>query len=572
MARISITSPEGHRDVDIADHNTLGRHPSNTIQLLDRIVSKEHCHITLMAGRFVLKDLGSLNGTFVNGQRVEGQRALNDGDEIAMGGTRIIFTTAAVAPTPPSGDARTATALPNARGSMPPSRIPPPPGSGAAALPPSRVTMATGQVESHIRTKLSVSGKAFLPEKMVSDVEALRRDYERLRVSHEVARQVGVELDVQKLLAKVLDAAFQLLPADRGVILLVEDGHLVPRAVRTRRSGADGTAEEVILSTTILDTVRREKTAVLSSDASMDSRFQGAHSIIMQGIRSSMAVPLLHGNELFGIMMLDSQIATNAFTEKDLELFQNVANQAAVQIQNSLFALKLEAEAITRQRFQRLLSPAIAEQVLAGNVEIAKGGQLRDTTVLFSDIRGFTAMSERKDAREVVDMLNEYFELMVDIIFEHEGTLDKFVGDEIMALFGAPVSHTDDARRAVLTAIQMMRTLDQFNRARAQAGLEPLFIGIGINSGEVVAGYIGSSLALSYTVIGDVVNTGSRLCSVAKAGEIIISETVYQRVKNDFEVIELPQASVKGKGKPLKIYNVIGERARESQFGNTRPK
>jgi adenylate cyclase len=291
----------------------------------------------------------------------------------------------------------------------------------------------------------------------------------------------------------------------------------------------------------------------------------------MQGIRSSMAVPLLHTGEIFGVLVLDSQIAANAFTEKDLSLLQNIGNQAAIAIQNSLYAAKLEAEAVTRERFQRLLSPAIAEQVLSGKVEVKKGGELRDTTILFTDIRGFTAWSESRAAQNVVEMLNEYFELMVEIIFEHEGTLDKFVGDEIMALFGAPVAHPNDPYRAVKTAIEMLEVLEQFNQQRLAAGEDKVTIGIGINTGEVVAGYLGSSKALEYTVIGDAVNTGSRLCSLAKAGEIIISENTYNRVKDHFEVVELPPTSLKGKSKPLKIFNVIKERAGSFSNDLTRP-
>jgi adenylate cyclase len=290
----------------------------------------------------------------------------------------------------------------------------------------------------------------------------------------------------------------------------------------------------------------------------------------MQGIRSSMAVPLLHSGELFGIMLLDSQVATNAFTEKDLQLFQNVANQAAIAIQNSLYARKLEQEAVTRERFQRLLSPQIAQQVIEGKVEIKKGGEARQTTVLFSDIRGFTAMSERSSPQVIVDMLNEYFELMVEVIFKYEGTLDKFVGDEIMALFGAPVSHPDDPARAVRTALEMVEVLGQLNETRRRRGDPEIQIGIGINTGEVVAGYLGSSKALAYTVIGDTVNTGARLCSLAKAGQIIISQNTYEHVRDAFEVVELPPTHVKGKSEALKVYNVIGERKAGSLSGPAR--
>jgi adenylate cyclase len=282
-------------------------------------------------------------------------------------------------------------------------------------------------------------------------------------------------------------------------------------------------------------------------------------------------VPLLYSGELLGLMMLDSQIATNAFTEKDLQLFQNVANQAAIAIQNSLFARKLEREAVTRERFQRLLSPQIAQQVLDGKVEIAKGGEARQTTVLFSDIRGFTSMSESESPQLIVDMLNEYFELMVEVVFKYQGTLDKFVGDEVMALFGAPVGHHDDPARAVQTAIEMMEVLRELNTVRVRRGDPEIHIGIGINSGEVVAGYLGSSKALEYTVIGDTVNTGARLCSVAKAGEIIISHNTYELCGDRFEVIPLPPTPVKGKSQALRIYNVVGVKRATFEDDRTRP-
>jgi adenylate cyclase len=558
---------------ELLPHNTLGRHPENTIQLLDRIVSKEHCHVDQVDGQWILKDLGSLNGTFVNGERV-GERVLGQGDEISLGSTRMIFQiepiddvklSPAVASEPPPSDG------PGIPQPNPVELHAMTQAAHAASKNMSRVTIAPGMVESHIRTKLQpLLDQNFLPERLVNDTATLRADYEKLRVSYEVIKAIGVELDVDKLLTKILDCAFQLLPADRGVALLFdEDRELSPRCVRTKKALAEG--EDVVLSTTIINEVLRDKTAVLSSDASVDSRFQGAHSIIMQGIRSSMAVPLLHTGEIFGVLVLDSQIAANAFTEKDLSLFQNIGNQAAIAIQNSLYAAKLEAEAVTRERFQRLLSPAIAEQVLSGKVEVKKGGELRDTTILFTDIRGFTAWSESRAAQNVVEMLNEYFELMVEIIFEHEGTLDKFVGDEIMALFGAPVAHPNDPYRAVKTAIEMLEVLEQFNQQRLAAGEDKVTIGIGINTGEVVAGYLGSSKALEYTVIGDAVNTGSRLCSLAKAGEIIISENTYNRVKDHFEVVELPPTSLKGKSKPLKIFNVIKERAGSFSNDLTRP-
>jgi adenylate cyclase len=543
MAFLKITSPEGtERTVELVERNTLGRHPDNTIQLLDRIVSKNHCHIDIVEGQYTLIDQGSLNGTYVNGERVQGTRVLRQDDEISLGSTKIVFMGASAVvepPKPPTG--------PNF-------------GTTAVAGVPGRVTMSPGMVESHIRSKLTQqASQNFMTERLVQDEAALRRDYEKLRVSFELTRALAGELDVDKLLAKILATAFELLATDRGVVLLFDDRkQLQPRCVRTKRGAA---TEEVALSTTIINEVLRDRAAVLSSDALIDSRFKGAHSIIMQGIRSSMAVPLIYSDELLGVMVLDSQVAANAFTDKDLQLTQALANQAAVAIQNSLFARKIEKETLTRERFQRLLSPAIAELVVSGELAVEKGGQARDTTVFFSDIRGFTAMSETRTAQQIVDMLNEYFEQMVEIIFKHEGTLDKFVGDEIMALFGSPVSHPDDAYRAVKVAVEQVRALEEWNRVRVAEGEPAINIGIGINTGSVVAGYLGSSKALEYTVIGDVVNTASRLCSVAQAGQIIISRSTHDLVKDYFETEELSPTQVKGKAQALQVYKVLGEKA-----------
>jgi adenylate cyclase len=563
--RITVISPEGQKDWVLLGHNSIGRHPNNTVQVLDRIVSKEHCHIDLVNGRFLLRDLGSLNGTYVNGERVH-EKPLFTGDEITMGSTRILFYgdyprddgPRPSMPNPPAGIIQAP--QPEVRTAQPAVPVGASAPQTAAARDLSKVTIAPGMVESHIRTKLApLADQSFLPEPLIQDVVHLRRDYEKLRVSYDLSRAVGVELDIDTLLNKILDRAFELLPADRAVVLLYDDsGGLAPRCVRTKRkSQAD---EQVVLSTTIINEVLQNKIAVLSSDASVDSRFSGAHSIIMQGIRSSMAVPLLYAGEVFGIMLLDSQIAANAFQEKDLQLFQNVANQAAVAIQNSLFARKLREEALTRERFQRLLSPAIAEQVMSGKVEVAKGGELRDTTMLFTDIRGFTSMSESRSPQEIVDMLNEYFELMVEIVFKYEGTLDKFVGDEIMALYGSPVKHDDDPIRAVRSALDMLQVLNEWNGTRVAQGKVPIHIGLGINTGEVIAGYLGSSKALEYTVIGDSVNAGARLCSSAQAGQILISEYTYRRLGDGFDVQEQPPMPLKGKSKPMRIYAVIGER------------
>jgi adenylate cyclase len=282
-------------------------------------------------------------------------------------------------------------------------------------------------------------------------------------------------------------------------------------------------------------------------------------------------VPLVHQEQLLGIMHLDSMVAANAFGEKDLQIFASIGYQAAVAIHNAMLALKIEHEARTRAQFQRLLSPNLVEQVVAGNLQLEKGGALTETTLLFSDIRGFTAMSEKRAPQEIVRMLNEYFELMVDVIFKHEGTLDKFVGDEIVALFGAPVALPSAELKAVECAINMMSVLADFNRMRLAEGQEEIKIGVGINTGTVVTGAIGSSRALQYTAIGDAVNTASRLCSAAKAGEILVSETTFARVHSMVNAITLQPIRVKGKTDALRVWNVTNMRTADWRAETTKP-
>ena len=341
---------------------------------------------------------------------------------------------------------------------------------------------------------------------------------------------------------------------------------------RASRRPAQGKNEQIVLSKSILNEVVQNKAAVLSSDATMDSRFSSAQSVIMQGIRSTMTVPLLHHDVLLGIMHLDSMIATNAFVEKDLQIFASIASQAAVAIHNSNLARQIEQEAKTRVQFQRLLSPNLVDQVVKGKLQLEKGGALSEVTMLFSDIRGFTSMSESRAPQEIVRLLNEYFELMVDVLFKYEGTLDKFVGDEIVALFGAPVSMPKAELKAVQCALDMMQALSEFNRLRVNEGQAEIRVGIGINTGTVVTGAIGSSRALQYTAIGDAVNTASRLCSVAKPGEIILSEATYQKVKNDVAVVPMDAVRVKGKAEQLRIYNAVGLRNKDWRSESTKPR
>jgi adenylate cyclase len=235
----------------------------------------------------------------------------------------------------------------------------------------------------------------------------------------------------------------------------------------------------------------------------------------------------------------------------------SIAAQAAMFIEINILGRKVEQEILSRERFSRLLSPNVAEKVLSGDMVIQKGGQLvQECTVFNSDIRGFTHMSDGAAPEPLVEMLNEYFELMVETLFKYEGTLDKFMGDGIMALWGAPVVTKDDAVRSVECAIEQMEVLRAYNGRRRERQMPALEIGIGIHTGPVVAGYIGSSKALSYTVIGDTANTSARLCGAAGPGEILVSAATIDRLGSRFDYKELPPLQLKGKEKPFRCFAI----------------
>ena len=211
-----------------------------------------------------------------------------------------------------------------------------------------------------------------------------------------------------------------------------------------------------------------------------------------------------------------------------------------------------------KRLFSRYVPKDVYEQLLADPERAALGGKRRTMTVLFSDVRGFTAMSEKASPEEVVGQLNEYFSRMVDLLFAHRGTLDKFVGDMVMGLFGAPLDDPDHAEHAVQTALAMSQGLDALNQEWSAVGRPVLDIGIGISTGDMVAGNIGSSAIMSYTVIGDTVNLGARLESLNKeyGTRIIISEATREALKGQYDIRPLGEVVVKGKSRPVAIFEV----------------
>jgi adenylate cyclase len=270
-----------------------------------------------------------------------------------------------------------------------------------------------------------------------------------------------------------------------------------------------------------------------------------------------MAVPLLSKGVLRGVLFCDTRERTNAFSEKDLKVLAGIASQAAIALENAELAQKIEKEAIARAELSRFLAPAVAEAVVSGKVELLRVGRLAEVSVIFADIRGFTSMAEADSPQETVAMLNTFFGAMANVIFKYEGNLDKFIGDCVMATWGPPITHPDDAARSLKCALEMLDAINEMNALRESQGKKPLEVGIGVNTGQAVVGYIGSSDRHEFTAIGDSVNVSSRLCGLAKGGEILAAESTIRRAGHGFRVEAVSVMPLKGKEKGVATFRVL---------------
>lgn len=528
-ARLVYRSADGLvTEFPLSDRNSLGRHPRNSIRLNDREISKEHAVIERRGGQFFIRDLRSSNGTYVNNRRVS-EAPLQPGDEVVLGSMRLVLQ---LDPRPADrGSARDLVTI-----------LPQDPGSS-----------------THIHAKIDDRAVDFLPVGRVSDVEVLKQDYEKLRLTHELSR-IGITTDLGKLLGKTLDVVFSMLPADNAVIMLVDEdtNTLVPHTVRRRNPRDED--EEIVLSSSIVNGVLQDRASMLLSDAFIDPRFSGSESIIAQGIRAAMCVPLVAHEKVLGIMHLDTRERVGAFTEKDLQLLKAIANQTAIAIENARLVRQIEEEAKTRGQLSRFLPPHVVEEMVHGKGRpIKKGGREVEASVVFCDIRGFTSFSESVGPTEVVDLLNEYFERLVEVVFKRHGVLDKFIGDALMASWGAieEAGTHDPVHECVAAAIEFRDTIREFNRERRGVELPPVEMGVGVNTGRLVAGYMGSKRRLEFTVIGDAVNTASRICGIAGGDQVLISEATYRHVADRIEARYLGGRQVKGKAEEIGIYEAL---------------
>ena len=540
MFKLQSTSGEQAIDLPLGRTLVVGRAVTSDVPIYDPTISRRHAEIVLIPSGVRVKDLGSSNGTFLNGARITQADAVAN-DVVTFG--KVAFRVAGI--TPP---ARASLPTPEASQTSGSRGIPQ--GTIVRQLPVS----SSGGVPAivHDATGAAASGGGHL--KVAAQSESERRE-KKLSLLFEISKELSRQQELDLLLHKVVDVTFQIFNVDRVSILLLDPrtAELVPHISRSR-TGDTSAARHVPQS--IARKAVDDRVAILSDNAAADDRFKGK-SILIQSVRSAMCTPLLGSDQkVLGILYVDNQTAIQSFTDEDLEFLMTFGGLTAVAIENSQLSERIRREAMVLSNFQRYFAPNVAAQIAQQEGAVTLGGDKRPVVIFFSDIRGFTPMSENMNPDEVAQLLTEYFTEMVEIVFEHSGSLDKFMGDAIMALWGAPIAHEDDADRAMQCALDQLNVLEKMNAKWKEKDRQEIKIGVGINFGEVFAGNFGSDRRLEYTVIGDAVNTASRLCSVAGANEILISEPFYKALKKPPKVEALEPMQVKGKAKKVPVYRV----------------
>jgi adenylate cyclase len=311
----------------------------------------------------------------------------------------------------------------------------------------------------------------------------------------------------------------------------------------------------------LLALLSREKKLVTKYDIAEDPHYallKDSCGESFNRVAGSLAVPLIYQGEVTGVLTLGHKKSGHFYTREDIDLLDTLADEAAVAIENARLAEQMKKEETVRTNLSRYLSPQIVDQIVKNDVQVNLGGDKKIVTVLFSDIRNFTTITESRKPDELVQQLNEYFTEMAGIIFECGGSLDKYIGDAIVAVFGSLIDLDNSARSAAHAALKMMQRLPALNeRWMHKYGLKMEF-GIGLNTGEVFLGNIGSPERMEFTVIGDTVNVASRFSGLAKPGQILMTREALEAFGSGARFNTLPLSEVKGKSGKLEVFELIG--------------
>jgi adenylate cyclase len=507
-----------------AGPNSIGRTQQNAVFVLHKSLSRQHAVLFVRDDGFSIEDLRSKNGTFVDGVRVT-KRELGQAHAIKCGDVQFSFV---------HGDGVEAVTEPR-----------PDVGSPTLVCDPGKsqslddlLALAPGGMGTALNLKSPLLGAD--------------RGHDKLQILLKVSETLSSPATLEDTLGRILELAFRILDIDRATVVLRRDGRLTTAASRTR----SGAGEDSAYSQSVVGWVLDRGVSALFGDTRADPRLAGAASILHQSIHASMCAPLKARDRLLGALYVDNLTRPDRFVEEDLEFLTAFANQAAIAIDNAGLRDELAEQAVARNTLMRFFPPTSVDAIMTSGTSL--DAIETEATILFCDISGFTRLSSTLQPRQIIDLLNTYFPVMSDIVFRHEGTLEKYIGDALLAVWGAPIKRPDDAKRAVAAAVDMQGAMAGLNAQLSLAA--PLRIHIGVNSGRVAAGNIGSRQFLQYATIGDATNVAARVCNEARAGEILIDALTAERVAasggSPWPVEPLPPVTVKGKATPLSLLRV----------------
>jgi adenylate cyclase len=557
MAQLKVTDASGRQAQHQLKSRTtcmIGRAPDNQIVLDDPRASRHHAHVKSDDdASFMIVDGVEFNGqikrsankVFVNGEQ-KFEHLLKDGDRITIGASTLRFEQAK--------EERTADLSYDDK-----------------PLGHTQLLMSAKDVLTTVLRQADSTTAAGAPRDKV--LESLQRKANILSELYEMSKALGAGFDLDRIFKMATDIIFRSTPADRVIALLAEtvvteenadDAKLFPIATRARDEKLEAHARKMTIGRTITRKVMKDRVALLSQDAAADEQFAGVDSIVSQGVRSTICAPLFTESGVHGALYADRLDPFSAFKPDDLELISAVAAQTAIAVENVRAHERLAKEEVARANYSRFLPEYVVKQLLDNPDSFKLGGVLQTITVLFADIRGFTRISEHAPPEKIVQLLNRYFSAMTDIIFAHGGTLDKYLGDGLMALFGAPTTTPKDAANAIAAAVAMQRRMLSINDELREEGFPEIGIGIGLHTGEVTVGYIGSERRSEYTAIGDAVNTASRLESNAKAAEILVSEVTAKAAHSRYPLAARDPISVKNREQPVPLFEVEWQHATSS--------
>jgi class 3 adenylate cyclase/CheY-like chemotaxis protein len=413
------------------------------------------------------------------------------------------------------------------------------------------MTQAIDHVLAEVRLRKE---KDALTERLLHANAALNRRLRELNTLYQIGKSVTSLMGMEQLLTRIVNEATQVVGAQQGSLLMVEGDQLVCRAIKTNTDNAARPAHEFSRDKIAWHAVKTGQQVVLSAEQLQNLR---AKDPTLPS--AAMSIPLKIGSRVVGVLSI-SNVTVNSrpFTKQDGAMVSALGDYAAIAIENARIYTQLEESAsreteYMRSVLERYIAPSVVDRVLKNADALDLGGSRREVTVLFADVRGFTAFSEQAAPEDVVKLLNDYFSIATNVIFTREGTLDKFQGDAVMAIFNAPEFQDDHAYRAADTAMALQRAIAERN-IRAGTGLS---FGIGVHLGEAVVGNIGTIKAMNYTAIGDTVNVAKRLQERAEPGQVLITSQVYERLGDSVQVKSVGEFAVKGRSQPLHVYELV---------------